>query len=427
MRNSYRAALFLLLAAFPSPAQEISPKEWPKIAPLKKSFAFADIGSPAVDLMILGADGSPLYKLECRSADAYEGNDFDYSGDFECRLNSASGKDAYRTLLTYDPLQTRDYESRARFFLSDLEGKCGEYPEYGRVRTFRLRGMRLRLSLSFGSHGGLFPSNPGRAAAASLRMSVEARPDPSALTQIAEDVPYVDPAVLEPTPGTRTCSTVTPKHVPGTGALPRGEDPRLGPPFSPVTATEKTADIPPRDRSHSPKHPQPELAPAGDAAPFQVFFLPISAPGRGSGYEFECFAYGEPVGELGVHCGLYLTGSNVNLLAESVDPYTRRDRSIFLPAHLYGDCSAYPEWGSQRHFQLRGMRLVVEMQDVVFAPGKTADPGTRGIQRAKIHVRVEPDPGVRSPVATTSRVLDWQSAAGPGTCAQVLVNPRTAK
>ena len=144
MRNLFLALVFLFCAAFAAQTQEISPREWPKIALLKKNFSFPDMSNPAVDLVIPGVDGAPLYKLECHSGDTYEGKDFDYSGDFECRLISASGKDAYSTLLTYDPLQTRDYESRARFFLSDLEGKCGDYPEYGRVRTFRLRGMRLR-------------------------------------------------------------------------------------------------------------------------------------------------------------------------------------------------------------------------------------------------------------------------------------------
>ena len=257
---------------------------------------------------------------------------------------------------------------------------------------------------------------------------MEARPDPAALTQIAEDVPYVDPAELEPSPGTRTCATVSSKHLPGIGSVSFWNDQRLNLPYPPVTATEKTAEIPPRDRGHGPKHLEPEFVPAGDVALSQWFYLPIAAPGGGSGYEFECSAYGEQMGGAGLRCGLFLVGSNVNLLAESVDPYTRKARSKFLPRQLYDRCAAYPEWGAQRHFRLRGMHLSVEMNELVLALGsKISDLKEGEIKHAKMHVRVEPDPTATSPVAMPWRILDWDSAAGPGTCAQVLVNPRAEK
>ena len=69
MRKSFWVVLFLPFLAFTADAQEISPNEWPKIAPLKKGFSFPDMSNPSVDLVIAAADGAPLYKLECRSGD----------------------------------------------------------------------------------------------------------------------------------------------------------------------------------------------------------------------------------------------------------------------------------------------------------------------------------------------------------------------
>ena len=48
--------------------------------------------------------------------------DFDYSGDFECRLSSVGDHDTYSTLLTEDAHQNRDWESRGRFFSADRSG-----------------------------------------------------------------------------------------------------------------------------------------------------------------------------------------------------------------------------------------------------------------------------------------------------------------
>lgn len=186
MRKFFRVILFLPFPALTAGAQEISPEEWQKIAPLKKIFPFPDMSNPSVDPVIPGVDGAPLHKLECRSGDTYEGREFESSGDFECRLNSASGKDASSTLLTYDPLQTRDFESRGRFFLSDLEGKCGAYPEWGAQRRFRLRGMQIVVEMS---EVVLAPAGkmPDRQAGAIKRakMHVRVKPDSAAISPAA--------------------------------------------------------------------------------------------------------------------------------------------------------------------------------------------------------------------------------------------------
>jgi hypothetical protein len=114
----------------------------------------------------------------------YEGDpSFDYSGDFECRLTPLYTTTRYSTLLTDNQQQTRDWESRARFLAPELTGRCGDFAEYGRVRTFRLRGMSIRLSLG-GIKISADPSFPLR----SFRFAVAVTPDASAVTEIAEPV-----------------------------------------------------------------------------------------------------------------------------------------------------------------------------------------------------------------------------------------------
>jgi hypothetical protein len=56
--------------------------------------------------------------------------------------------DKYSTLLTEDAKQSRDWESRGRFFASELRGPCAEIPEFGATRDFRLRGMDIVLQIT---------------------------------------------------------------------------------------------------------------------------------------------------------------------------------------------------------------------------------------------------------------------------------------
>ena len=123
--------------------------KWPLIAPLTKSIPFADASRAAVTISIVGTSGSPVYALSCYAPDAQpDGNDFLYDGDFECRLTEAQRHESLYTLLTENPNQTRDWESRARFFARELLEPCGRVPEFGRSRTFLLRGMQLNLQIA---------------------------------------------------------------------------------------------------------------------------------------------------------------------------------------------------------------------------------------------------------------------------------------
>jgi hypothetical protein len=133
------AALLLTIAAI-----------WNPVRPVTKTVYIADTSRGRFVLPIQSSDGETIYTLSCYGSELQpNANDFVYDGDFECRLVEAGVKhSAYSTLLTEDPSQSRDWQSRARLFGSEIQGRCGSIPEFGRERNFLLRGMRISLRVS---------------------------------------------------------------------------------------------------------------------------------------------------------------------------------------------------------------------------------------------------------------------------------------
>jgi hypothetical protein len=176
--RSYPVVIFLFfLTSLCANAQS-----YPAPAPIKRVFTVPDVSKANILLPIKARGGSDLYKLECHSA-GYEGDSsFDYSGDFECRLILSNGQNTYSTLLTEDLEQSRDWESRGRFFATSLKGECAKVPEFGAVRNFTLRGMRLTLRI-------LAPTFQGNKLL-SLKLAVAIVSDPNAHRAIADIVPF---------------------------------------------------------------------------------------------------------------------------------------------------------------------------------------------------------------------------------------------
>jgi len=185
-----RAVLLLMPISLVCAGSAAAPSApWPTIARIERIFDFQDAKHAEVSLPLKGSAGRPVYRLQCHTW-LFEGDPaFDYSGDFECRLISLYSKEAYSTLLTDNPDQSRDWQSRARVFAQELVGDCANYLEYGRVRNFRLRGMQIR----FEFHNvkvirSTESATRGPIALKSFRFVVRAWPDPSARSAIAETV-----------------------------------------------------------------------------------------------------------------------------------------------------------------------------------------------------------------------------------------------
>jgi hypothetical protein len=177
MKTYLTVMVFCLLVSVSASAQS-----YPAPASIKKTFDVSDVSKADISLQIKARDGRALYTLQCHSA-GYEGDSsFDYSGDFECRLILAEGQNTYSTLLTEDLDQSRDWESRGRFFAASLKGECANIPEYGAVRNFELRGMRLTLRI----FDPMFQGDKLHA----LKLTVAVAPDPNAHRAIASIVPF---------------------------------------------------------------------------------------------------------------------------------------------------------------------------------------------------------------------------------------------
>jgi len=171
-----------LVATLCHPLSCLGAQPYPAVRPIERTFSVPDVRNADVSVVIQSHDGISLYRLQCHPAGYSDDPGFDYSGDFECRLTSAADHDTYSTLLTEDPHQSRDWESRARFFSNDLRGRCALVPEFGAKRTFRLRQMQLTLQVidpKFSASGEL----------ASLNLQVTVTSDPLAHRAIAEIVP----------------------------------------------------------------------------------------------------------------------------------------------------------------------------------------------------------------------------------------------
>lgn len=186
---------------------------WPEVMPLHKNIYVSDARSTSIVFSIVGTQGNELYLMECHTFEYEKDPDFDYSGDFECRLKSTYSKDAYSTLLADNSRSTRDWQSRGRFLAEELEGKCGEYPEFGRVRHFRLRGMNITLALSdieFRTKKQNRSERHEGPLLKSFRFDVLVEADATASSEIAEPVPYAYPSRrnADPKDMSLNCETV---------------------------------------------------------------------------------------------------------------------------------------------------------------------------------------------------------------------------
>lgn len=193
-------ALYALLGAGVM-SDSLKPREWPLVGHLDRSYEFKDADHALLRLPIKSLEGKPLYLLDCEGREIPKKPEFEFSGDFECRLTSLySTGPEHSTLLTDNPEQQRDWESRGRFLSDELYGKCADYPEYGRIRRFRLRAMEIRFELSnlVFARGRRLGDTWDYDLLRSFHFRVTVQPDKSATSPIAEKVPYEQPRELFP-------------------------------------------------------------------------------------------------------------------------------------------------------------------------------------------------------------------------------------
>jgi hypothetical protein len=236
----------------------------------------------------------------------------------------------------------------------------------------------------------------------SYRFSVEVTPDSSALSAIEGDSHFAEPLKKN---GNADCARVVAEHVPG----------------------EVTDEY---IKSHDLQAPYPEIVANKASLIFvigkedQFPELAILGHDRKPVYTLKCSADIWIAGtSWATRCGLFAEGSQVDLLEDSVDPYTRESRAVFQGIHTNQTCRDYPQWGATRDFELRGMKISIaesgDLENDLWAFGSADRAFGRTV---KLHVQVTPEPAAESPVAKPIKIVDWLLLQRHESCNEILTH-----
>jgi hypothetical protein len=174
--------------------------KWPVIVPVHASVTFGDPGKNDTDTpfstLVNDQGGRPAYKVACHNGYYDSKNSkINYSSDFQCALLS-QGADTleetdFNLLVSPTKLEeSSDDNNRGVMTAAQLAGRCADYPEYGAVRNFRLRGMVVTFkftNLAWAS------ASQGVARLSAFTFGLSVVPDSSAHTARAEVVHVAKP------------------------------------------------------------------------------------------------------------------------------------------------------------------------------------------------------------------------------------------
>jgi hypothetical protein len=178
---------------------------WPDIQPIDTSVTFVNPGAGGHDtpfeIAIRGVNGTDLYSLECHNGNYDDESLIDFADDFQCGLFTHGADSASETnfnLLASDTPdeQSSDWFNRGRMLAQQLRGECAQYAEYGAVRHFTLR--RMRVTFAFTDVRWIAPTP--QVGLERFTFRVTAAVDDSAQTAQAEQVQVKrPPPVCQPT------------------------------------------------------------------------------------------------------------------------------------------------------------------------------------------------------------------------------------
>lgn len=203
--------IFVLLSCLDGLAQA-TPPEWPLVREMEETFEVPQPSAAVIRTYVQSHDGQPLYLFVCRAGldEYFDTLGINYAGDLDCRLMPAELGEVEVNLLVEMPGRAAWY-SRGRMFANELYGPCGDYPEWGRLRHFRLRGMLITLRffdpqfVSVQGAAAIGRQPPVKLQSYKLRFTVE--PDPRATGARAEPSGYLNPHKSVPE-NPRNCEVV---------------------------------------------------------------------------------------------------------------------------------------------------------------------------------------------------------------------------
>lgn len=191
---------------------QANPPEWTLVREMEETFEVAQPSAAVIKTYVQSHDGQPLYLFVCRAGldEYFDTLGINYAGDLDCRLMPAELGEVEVNLLV-ETSGLAAWYSRGRMFAKELYGSCGDYPEYGRLRHFRLRGMLITLRffdpqfVSIQGEAAIGRRPPVRLQSYKLSFTVE--PDPRATGARAEPSGYLDPHKSVPE-NPRSCDIV---------------------------------------------------------------------------------------------------------------------------------------------------------------------------------------------------------------------------
>ena len=200
MLTMSRKLMFVLAACF-LVAELAHAASWPRIQPLDRNYNFGRPQDMYLSLPILAVTGRPVYILECASPESAraQAESFHPTREFECRLALPGATPAPDTQLLTDGSRKGGSLPEAGFNWNQLNGDCFRYPDYGAERVFRLRNLRLIITVS-----NVHFTAEVRSAAANKRLiqgvtvHVQAFYDPGAVSEFPAPSRYQEPKPLLP-------------------------------------------------------------------------------------------------------------------------------------------------------------------------------------------------------------------------------------
>jgi hypothetical protein len=402
----FRKKLLLLVLLIVTPptatADEIRISDpWPVIAAINHSFDFTEAKEPSVDFYIDGTDGSRLYRLKCG-----RGGQDEFHGYFACKLWATNERlnpyGTWDTLLLSEPEPgSTSWNDRGSFdepYI--LSGKCAAYPGWGLKRDLRLRRMHVTLAIDDVRTGSTAVGNKNYMTLEAFRFTINVQPDPEAISSVAEPVPVLRPSLsngIEP-----SCDRALPRHIPGQVDERYIRENKLQSPYVSIVPGSAT-----------------QVFPLGM---YQELDLPLLDSAGHLAYTLKCLGdlgQGAGLAHWGINCGLFRRDEKLDLLKDSTDPYSRRYRGLIESEQLTPQCGNYSEWGSTRHFELRGMLITLSIGGQLTAD----DPqGNWSDKTVSMSASVAPRSSATSPVALPSGYIDWRLMNQFDSCKQILIS-----
>lgn len=177
--------------------------EWPQIVNVDIAVGiYLNAEIIHFDLPLRDTEGRIRYRLVCRGGKEsyldrlFDTLDINYVGPLLCILNEGEAETEVSLLRE---TEVPPWFTRGQFRSENLVGKCAEYPDYGRVRTFRLRGFKLTLEFA-----NLEMDAKNRVGYSIFKVTV--RDDPGAISATAMPTQYPKPNLQS-----NNCSPETPR------------------------------------------------------------------------------------------------------------------------------------------------------------------------------------------------------------------------